>query len=466
MNKLNAFLRSFRIRVPLIIISSILIMLLMEALINQKAAMDTQLANLRDKLESVAATSVLLVNPMDVESVPLNKKGVSAPAYRRLIQVFKWIESQNPPISDVYVLVKTPKKDQLRFVADYEIPSHEWKEPSAKPGDPYDASSFPEMMEGFKQPSADKDIGSDDWGQEISGYAPIRDAHGRTAAVLGEDMMASDVYQLRSELFKNNLIIFLIGVILAIILGAYLAHGITGPVEELIEGTKRISLGDLNHKVAVHGEDELSSLGAAFNKMADQLGESLKVNRQYFYGVIESMVKIVEAKDPYTRGHSERVARYATMIARQMGMDAKTIEGVHQAALLHDIGKMAIRDELLHKNGKLTDDEWKQVKGHPVVGEEILKPVVLNKDMLAIVRWHHERLDGLGYPDRLQGKDIPLIVQMVSVADSFDAMTSLRPYRQPMNKEVAIAELIKNKGTQFDPKVVDAFVAALKQQGA
>jgi len=461
MANLNAYLRSFRVRVPLVIVSVILIMVVIDNILDQRSAFDSQHRYLRDKLESVAATSALLIDPEAVKSIPLDKSGVNSSGYKKVMESFRKIEASNPQIADVYILVKTPQKNQLLFVADGEDPTRVWKEGNAMPGDSYDASAFPAMIEGFERASSDKNIGEDEWGKEISGYAPVFDKDGHSIAVLGEDMMAEDVYRMQKVLLKNNLIMFAVGIVLALFLGTLFAGSITRPIGKLIEGTRRISRGELDYKVVVKGKNELSDFAYFFNKMADDLGCSQRLNREYFYKVIQTLVRVVEAKDPYTRGHSERVASYAASIAKQMGLSPEMVEQVHQAGLLHDIGKMAIGDMVLHKPGKLTTEEWQIVQAHPAVGEDILKPVLFNKEMLEIVRGHHERLDGSGYPDHLKGQEIPLIVQIMAVADTYDAMTSLRPYRDPMKKELAIQELLKYKGIHYDPAVVDAFMVVL-----
>jgi HD-GYP domain-containing protein (c-di-GMP phosphodiesterase class II) len=132
--------------------------------------------------------------------------------------------------------------------------------------------------------------------------------------------------------------------------------------------------------------------------------------------------------------------------------------------MLHDIGKLGIQDSILNKKEKLTDEEWDIVRQHPILGEDILRPVSLNREMLAIVRAHHERYDGKGYPDKLKGKEIDIFAQILSIADSYDAMTSARAYRSPLDQAKAIEELRKNKGAQFNGEIVDVFIEILKEE--
>jgi putative nucleotidyltransferase with HDIG domain len=175
-------------------------------------------------------------------------------------------------------------------------------------------------------------------------------------------------------------------------------------------------------------------------------------------------VRSIEAKDSYTRGHSDRVAEYAQKIALKMGFSREKAEMVKKVAQLHDIGKLGIDERILNKVEKLTDEEWGMIKKHPETGEEILKPVFLDEKMLALVRSHHERYDGTGYPDGLKGDKTDILAQIVSVADSYDAMTSTRAYRKSLTKEEAVAELKKNSGTQFNPKVAAAFLEVLGEE--
>jgi len=179
--------------------------------------------------------------------------------------------------------------------------------------------------------------------------------------------------------------------------------------------------------------------------------------KRLYKSTIQVLSNAMDSKDPYTHGHSRRVAKYSVEIAKSMGMNREQVEDINFAALLHDIGKIGIRDNILCKPGRLTDEEFKIIKDHPVISAQILAPVEFLKDKIPMVKHHHERYDGSGYPDGLVGKDIPLGARIISVADAFDAMTSDRSYRKGMSFEVAIEELIRCKNTQFDEKIVDIF---------
>ncbi|MBN1504275.1 MAG: response regulator [Candidatus Eisenbacteria bacterium] len=179
--------------------------------------------------------------------------------------------------------------------------------------------------------------------------------------------------------------------------------------------------------------------------------------RETYLATIKAFVNTIEAKDPYTRGHTERVAEYATSIAEGMGLSPEEVETVRFGAILHDIGKLGVYEQILWKPTELDEEEWKIVKSHPEMGASILSGIRFLEKAIDIVRHHHERLDGKGYPDSLQGDALSLNARIVCVADSFDAMTSDRPYRDALNVKEALSQMEKKSGTQFDRRVVETF---------
>ena len=189
--------------------------------------------------------------------------------------------------------------------------------------------------------------------------------------------------------------------------------------------------------------------------------------RQDYLSTISALIQAVEAKDPYTRGHSEAVRRYTMAIARQLGLAGDVAERLEYASLLHDIGKIGVAETILRKPGRLTDDEYLEIKAHPAIGANIVQKLRLLGQEAGTVRSHHEWLNGRGYPDGISGDAIPIGARIIGVADAYDAMTSDRPYRRTMSTAEAIAELRRCAGSQFDPQVVEALVATLEeQQGA
>jgi putative two-component system response regulator len=183
--------------------------------------------------------------------------------------------------------------------------------------------------------------------------------------------------------------------------------------------------------------------------------------QELFLQGVQMLARALEAKDAYTRGHSIRVSRYAVATARRMGFQGTPLEGIRLGGELHDIGKIGTRESVLHKPGRLTAEEFRQISEHPLLGERMLSPLARESpDVLRIVRSHHERFDGSGFPDGLRGDHIPIEARIVAVADAFDAMTTRRPYRESRPPAQAMAELRRVAGTQLDPEAVEAFVAA------
>ncbi|MEH6991303.1 HD-GYP domain-containing protein, partial [Neobacillus drentensis] len=175
-------------------------------------------------------------------------------------------------------------------------------------------------------------------------------------------------------------------------------------------------------------------------------------------GIVKGVIATLELKDPYTRGHSERVANYALLLGKEIGKLTKEQQkSFYYACLLHDIGKVNIPDQILMKPGKLTDEEFDIIKTHPVVGADAVKNVEGIKDSICVILSHHERWDGKGYPEQLKGEEIPLLARISAIADAFDAMTSSRSYREAMPVEEAYRRIIEGQGSQFDPQLVEVF---------
>jgi putative nucleotidyltransferase with HDIG domain len=202
----------------------------------------------------------------------------------------------------------------------------------------------------------------------------------------------------------------------------------------------------------------------AFFNMLEDVNESYQELEELFLKLIRVLINVLDAKSPWTKGHSERVSRYAEAIAEEMGLDDDNIRDIKLAGLLHDIGKIGTYDYLLDKPGKLTREEYELVMKHPAQGALILKGIKQLEDILPLIHYHHEKLDGKGYPNGLHGDQIPVGARILHVADSFDSMTSDRPYRKAPGIEFALMEFEKYKGTQFDPQVVDAFMNILDRK--
>jgi putative nucleotidyltransferase with HDIG domain len=185
---------------------------------------------------------------------------------------------------------------------------------------------------------------------------------------------------------------------------------------------------------------------------------------QQLIGIVKGVIATLELKDPYTRGHSERVAEYAQVLAKETRLFSKEdLKAFNYACLLHDIGKIHIPDQILMKPTQLTNEEYEIIKTHPAVGAEAVKDVEGLTAHINVIRSHHERWDGMGYPDQLKEKDIPILARVVSIADAFDAMTSSRSYRSALSIEEAYSRIIEGKGTQFDPDLVEVFIKSFSK---
>ena len=466
MKKIRPLLSSFRAKVTSILILTLLFVTALSNYLVYTFALDAQFNHLRGILKVIAQTAAFSIDGDVIQEVPLNREGARSPQYKVIAEKLVKIKEANPPLRWIYIMTRTGREGIWQFVVDPEPVSKKTriKGVTSYPGDTYDASRFPEMLKAFDGPSADRELAIDEWGVTLSGYAPIRDKSGKAVAILAVDLMAEDVYKIQRDVHRRGMLVFLLGVIFSIALGVVASNRITTPVQQLVEGTRRIADGELHHRVEVKGSDEISELAHSFNEMAARLLESRKELHDYFYRVMQSLIRILEARDLYTRGHSERVAEYSKRIALAMGFSKDRAELIERSAQLHDIGKLVIQKDILNKEGRLTDEEWKIIHDHPVISEDILKPVAFDKEMLDIVRSHHERYDGIGYPMKIDGKSINIFAQIIAVADSYDAMTSARAYRPALSREDAIDELKKYSGTQFNPRVVEAFVAVLAKE--
>ena len=177
-----------------------------------------------------------------------------------------------------------------------------------------------------------------------------------------------------------------------------------------------------------------------------------------YLNTMQALVSAVEASDPYTRGHSERVTRYAQILGRQLNLSSDAFKRLERASILHDIGKIGIDVAVLHKEGVLSASDVDILQQHPLIGTRILEPISFLGTVRQIIAQHHERYDGMGYPFRVKGDDILLEARIIAVVDTYDAMTSDRPYRKALSHEIAVAEIKKYSGTQFDPYVADAML--------
>ncbi len=254
----------------------------------------------------------------------------------------------------------------------------------------------------------------------------------------------------------------------ALILGYVFAVAISTPIRALAESTRAISRGEFHERTAVRGAAEISELAETFNKMAgdieefiERLKQAAEENRELFIGSIRMLAAAIDEKDPYTRGHSGRVAKYSMIIGRHLGLSADELDRLRISALLHDVGKIGVDDRVLKKPGTLTPEEFELMKQHPSKGANIMRPVAQLKEMLPGIELHHENVDGGGYPYGLHGSQIPLMARIIAVADTLDAITTNRPYQSAMELDFALRRIRQLTGTKFDSPVVDALETAI-----
>lgn len=259
-------------------------------------------------------------------------------------------------------------------------------------------------------------------------------------------------------------------VAVALVIAIVAARRVSHPIQVLTHTARQISEGNLGLRVPASGLGrELNELATYFNRMSDhvkdhveKLSASAQKNEALFIGSMKAFVAAVDAKDPYTRGHSERVAAYSRTTSMFVGLSEEDQQRVWVGSLLHDVGKIGIDDQILNKGGVFTEEEYDRMKEHPAIGAEIMSRIEQLRDVIPIIRWHHEAWNGKGYPDGLAGEQIPLMARITAVADTFDAITTSRPYQRAYDPTFAVETITRLAGQRFDAKVVTAFLRAFE----
>ena len=300
-----------------------------------------------------------------------------------------------------------------------------------------------------------------------AGTIPFRDK-------MGEDMVGSyanigalgwgvvvqepraDAYRMIKDMTFQTVIWAVFAVILAIVASTVLAIRLARPIGVLAGRAMSLAAGNFAERVDITSRNELGQLAQSFNHMASQLERHDQNLREMFIDTTKALAAAIDAKDPYTRGHSQRVAQISLEIAKEMGQSPSEQQKVNIAALLHDVGKIGIEDHILKKPGQLTDEEYGIIKQHPRWGAMIMGHISQLKEVVPAIQHHHERLDGTGYPEGLAGDQIPMLARIIAVADTFDAMTTDRLYQKAMDPQFVVSKLHEWKGTRYDPTVVDS----------
>ncbi len=300
----------------------------------------------------------------------------------------------------------------------------------------------------------------------IGAYSTARISADKSFGVItmqDERTALASVGEMRAQTWTISLLF----AIFALVAGYVLSRMMTQPLLHLVTAAKRIADGDFSSRVDARNITEIGTLGASFNVMTDKIEEQIAnlakaaaENRELFVGTVKALAAAIDGKDKYTRGHSERVARISVAIGKRLGMGDQELDTLRMSALLHDVGKIAIDDSILKKPAALTDAEFDIMKTHPQAGYKIMSQIPAMKEFLPGMYMHHEMINGKGYPQGLTGDQIPLQAKIVSVADTFDAMTIDRPYSKGMDLPTSLERIRSFVGTRYDHDVVEALVAA------
>ncbi|MDH3627103.1 MAG: HD domain-containing protein [Acidobacteriota bacterium] len=301
--------------------------------------------------------------------------------------------------------------------------------------------------------------GMSDGAMQLGSYEVTRDGWG-----VFVQARLDDVYHPVQSMIDNTMRWALVVLALSIIAAMAFAGTLSTPINRLANASRKFAEGDFSSRVQVRSGNEIGELAFTFNRMAGEIEDQIRrlkqaadENAELFLGTIRALAQAIDAKDPYTRGHSGRVNRYSVLIAKEVGLSEEDVRDIHVASLMHDVGKIGVNDKILQKPGKLTPEEFEVMKTHTTLGASIMAPIRQMKRVLPGLRSHHERWQGGGYPDGQVGEDIPLMARIIAVADTFDAMTTHRPYQRAMTFEEAHDRINKLRGVAFEARIVEAF---------
>jgi len=304
-------------------------------------------------------------------------------------------------------------------------------------------------------------------GSHITAQVPVYDSKGKIVALLGAQKNVQEFVDARKAFVRNVIIMALIfGAIFVAAFAAYFNFRFIKPILLVTNETNRFA--STNEKpnkglLDIKNKDELETLAISVYKMENVVCNNITALTRMTIETAEALASAIDAKDAYTHGHSTRVAEYAREIARRLEKSEAACRNVYLAALLHDVGKIGIPNEIINKRGKLTPEEYDKIKEHPVIGAQILANITQIPHIADGAYYHHERYDGRGYPSGLDGKKIPEIGRIIAVADAYDAMTSNRSYRNQLPQDVARKEIGQGIGSQFDPDIARIMLQMIDQ---
>jgi putative nucleotidyltransferase with HDIG domain len=245
--------------------------------------------------------------------------------------------------------------------------------------------------------------------------------------------------------------------VLTVVVGGIVGRSITRRMEDLIKATSEVAKGHLDYRANFEASDEIGRLTVSFNQMVGVIAERTDQLQRLSDETVRALAAAIDARDPYTHGHSIRVAAYSQLLARKSGLDDGHVEAIRRGCLVHDIGKIGVRDTILLKQGQLSPGEVAEMREHPAVGYRMLQRLEWDQRVFDVVLHHHERWDGSGYPYGLMADAVPVVARVVAIADALDAMTSLRPYRSTLTYSEAVDVIALQAGVQFDPALVKVF---------
>lgn len=307
-------------------------------------------------------------------------------------------------------------------------------------------------------------------GHEVYAFTAPIVFHDARLGTLQLGIATAALEQSKSQARRQILLVAVCALLIGSVTTFFLTRIVTRPVARLSRGVARLRSGEHDAPIPAYTQDELGDLTRSFNAMSAELLEQKERLADYaenleaaYLDTVKILAAAIEARDPYTLGHSQRVAGLSLMLGRQIGLDTEALRELEVACFLHDVGKIRVPDRVLAKNGPLSSDERTLMTQHVQHGAEILSLASSLQRFVPVALSHHEHYDGCGYPSGIQGEDIPLFAAIVSIADAYDAMTSSRPYRAGRSSADALAELQRCRGTQFTPHLVDHFMTALAE---
>ncbi len=433
-----------------------------------------QLEALRKSVMGIASTTALMIDGDEHKSIdPQEKKFTEA--HKEIDRLLYDVYENNPDILRyVYTLVPTDNPAVYKFVCDAEYYGKDEMTDKDISEIDYNASNCPELLskEAMTKSMATQSLYADQYGIWLSGFSPVKDKTGNTVALVCVDMSASKVAEFQRGVKIGTLIIFVVCLLISFVLSLFISSTISLPLMKITEHTKVISGGNFKTKIDIKAKDEIRTLADSFNDMVDrldhmffELNEAQAHLKDAYLDTIFRLAVAAEYKDNVTSNHLRRVSVYACLIAEKLALPKEDIDNIKYGSPMHDIGKIGIPDTILLKKDKLTKEEYDIIKGHPEIGYKILKdsdsPYLKTAAIISLN--HHENFDGTGYPKGLIGEDIHIYGRVVAVADVFDALTSERPYKKPMPLEETIKIIKEKSGTQFDPRVVEAFLECLDE---